>query len=215
MIVSCSLRCLYYLIFGMLLLANPFVALDSCAAPIYVIKQSDGSLKFTTSAPPSGISAKVFTAKKSNFSWYHAGRTRGRQVGGRLFKTEFREILRACAARHALPESLVRAVIHVESAFNPKAISPKGAMGLMQLMPQTAKALGVKKPFDPADNVAGGTKHLASLIERYNKNIKLALAAYNAGEEAVNRYGGVPPFSETQNYVREVTRLFGLYAKRS
>jgi soluble lytic murein transglycosylase-like protein len=108
------------------------------------------------------------------------------------------------ARRHSLDPDLVRAVIAVESGFRPDAVSPKGAQGLMQLMPKTARSLGVKDSFDPADNVEGGTRHLRALIERYNGDVKRALAAYNAGEGAVARHGGVPPYPETVAYVRKV-----------
>ena len=106
------------------------------------------------------------------------------------------------ARRHGLDPDLVRAVVAVESGFRPDAVSPKGAQGLMQLMPRTARALGVKDSFDPADNLDGGTRYLRSLVTRYNGDVKRALAAYNAGEGAVARHGGIPPYPETLAYVR-------------
>ncbi len=112
------------------------------------------------------------------------------------------------AQRHGLEPSLVRAVAGVESAWRADAVSPKGARGLMQLMPGTAEALGVADPFDPADNLEGGTRHLRSLIERYGGNLTKALAAYNAGEGAVARHGGVPPYRETRDYVWKVLRRY-------
>ena len=108
------------------------------------------------------------------------------------------------ARRHSLDPELVRAVIAVESGFRPDAVSPKGAQGLMQLMPATARSLGVKDSLDPADNIDGGTRHLRALIERYQGDVKRALAAYNAGEGAVARHGGMPPYPETVAYVRKV-----------
>jgi soluble lytic murein transglycosylase-like protein len=100
--------------------------------------------------------------------------------------------------------ALIKSVIANESSFNANATSPVGAQGLMQLMPQTAAALGVKNSYDPAQNVAGGTRYLRSLLDRFKGDTKLAVAAYNAGPEAVEKYGDVPPYAETQNYVQNV-----------
>jgi soluble lytic murein transglycosylase-like protein len=112
------------------------------------------------------------------------------------------------AARHNVDPSLVRAVIKVESNFNPNAVSRKGAMGLMQLMPQTARSLNVTNPFDPQQNVDAGVRHLKQLMESYGGDVKLSLAAYNAGAGAVARSAGVPRFAETRNYVNRITQLY-------
>ena len=108
------------------------------------------------------------------------------------------------ARRHNLDPALVQAVVAVESGFRPDAVSPKGAQGLMQLMPATARYLGVKDSLDPVDNLDGGVRYLRGLLQRYNGDVKRALAAYNAGEGAVARHGGVPPYPETLAYVRKV-----------
>ncbi len=110
------------------------------------------------------------------------------------------------AAEHALPPELVRSVIKVESNYNPFAVSPKGARGLMQLIPATARRFGVSDSFDPVENIRGGARYLRYLLDLYGGNYTLALAAYNAGENAVARYGDVPPYPETQNYVSLVRR---------
>jgi soluble lytic murein transglycosylase-like protein len=116
--------------------------------------------------------------------------------------------IQEAAARHNVDPNLVRAVIKVESNFNPNAVSRKGAMGLMQLMPSTARQLNVKNPFDPEQNVDAGVRHLKQLLQNYNGDIKLTLAAYNAGAGAVARSSGVPHYAETQSYVRRITNLY-------
>jgi len=112
------------------------------------------------------------------------------------------------ATRHNVDPNLVRAVVKVESNFNPNAVSRKGAMGLMQLMPQTARSLNVVNPFDPQQNIDAGVRHLKRLMESYGGDVKLSLAAYNAGAGAVARSAGVPHFAETQSYVRRITQLY-------
>lgn len=117
-------------------------------------------------------------------------------------------LARAIAADHGLAPELVLAVVAVESAFEPRAVSPKGARGLMQLMPATAADLGVEDAFDPEANLSGGVRHLRDLLQRYGGDVPRALAAYNAGAGAVERHQGIPPYAETRAYVREVLRLY-------
>jgi soluble lytic murein transglycosylase-like protein len=120
----------------------------------------------------------------------------------------YASMIHATATRHGLPPHLVEAVIRAESNFDARAVSPKGAMGLMQLMPGTAVLLGVRNPFDVKQNVEGGVRHLVDLLYRFSGNLRLALAAYNAGEETVRRYGGVPPYPETVGYVERIVASY-------
>lgn len=122
--------------------------------------------------------------------------------------------IRAASQRYQLPESLLRAVIHTESNYYPQAVSRAGAAGLMQLMPKTAKALGVRDPFDPGQSVHGGARYLRLLANRYDGDMVLVLAAYNAGAGNVEKYGGVPPFAETRAYVRSVLRRYYAYERQ-
>jgi soluble lytic murein transglycosylase-like protein len=116
------------------------------------------------------------------------------------------EVINAISDRHHLDPDFISSVIHAESGFNPRAVSPKGAQGLMQLMPQTASKLGVSNAFDPRANVEGGTQYLSDLLQRYNFDVIKALAAYNAGPHRVEQYRGVPPYYETQAYVARIVR---------
>jgi soluble lytic murein transglycosylase-like protein len=124
-------------------------------------------------------------------------------------------LIAASASEQNLDPALLKAVIQAESGFNPFAVSRTGAQGLMQLMPGTAQALGVENAFDPIQNISGGSRYLRQLLDRFQGDETLALAAYNAGPGAVNKYGGVPPYSETQNYVQHVQQLRNRYAGNS
>jgi len=125
-----------------------------------------------------------------------------------LRSTPYGEVIAAVSQAHGVDPMLVRAVIEVESNYRPKARSNKGAMGLMQLMPATARAYNVRNPYDPKANIAAGVKHLKSLIDRWG--VELALAAYNAGEGAVRKFNGVPPYRETRKYVSKILSLAGM-----
>jgi soluble lytic murein transglycosylase-like protein len=133
--------------------------------------------------------------------------TRIESVVGIPANHAYDQFIREASARYGVDATLIRSVMQTESAFDTLAVSRAGAMGLMQLMPEVALELGVEDPFDPRQNVMGGTKYLRRMLNLYNGNVPLALASYNAGATNVAQYGGVPPFPETQNYVKRITRL--------
>lgn len=125
-----------------------------------------------------------------------------------LLESRYHGIVNTVAKRYYLPPELIHSIIRAESNYDPFAISPKGAMGLMQLMPETAKIYKVKNVFDPQDNIEGGVKYLNDLIKLFNSDTDLVLAAYNAGQEAVKKYGGIPPYPETKSYIKNVMRIY-------
>lgn len=141
---------------------------------------------------------------KSNIDWYNT----------KLHLNEFTDTIVQAASLYNVDAAFIRAVIHAESAFNPLARSSKGAMGLMQLMPGTAKDMGVTNTSDPQQNIHGGVKYLASLLQTFNGNFTLAAAAYNAGPSAVAKYSGIPPYEETKTYVKRVNILLARYRSR-
>ncbi len=167
------------------------------AADIYMRKDSSGVLHFTN-APTTG-----------NYQLYIKGRSAERKT--RVDTDRFDSYIDEAAAVHGVAFPLVKAVIRAESAFNPEAVSHKGALGLMQIMPFNLDAFRVYDPFDPWQNIMGGTRYLKSLIQRFNGQVPLALAAYNAGPQAVDAYHGIPPFQETETYVKRVMTFFDLY----
>jgi soluble lytic murein transglycosylase-like protein len=128
-----------------------------------------------------------------------------------MFINDFNEDINSASRTYGVDSSLIKAVIQAESGGNHKATSSKGAKGLMQLMPYTADELDVDDPEDPKQNIHGGTKYLSKMLERFNNNTKLALAAYNAGPENVDAYNGVPPFQETRNFIDRVLRFYNQY----
>lgn len=131
----------------------------------------------------------------------------GKTSGTDYLRADINELIHETGRKEGVDPGLIRAVIQAESAFNPKAVSPVGARGLMQLMPGTARSLGVTDSFDPAQNIEGGTRYLKGLITKYH-DVSKAVAAYNAGPGAVDKYDGIPPYRETQNYVQKVMNLY-------
>jgi soluble lytic murein transglycosylase len=129
-------------------------------------------------------------------------------------KQGYDKLIDKVARSEGLDSDLLRAVVETESGFDPNAVSRKGAMGLMQLMPETARGMGVTDPYHPEANLTGGARHLRRLIDKYEGKLTLALSAYNAGEKAVERYKGIPPFPETQDYVRKVLESYDRKAKK-
>ena len=125
-----------------------------------------------------------------------------------LDRGDLRQLVQTISWEHGVDPRLVDALVRVESAYDPNAVSRRGAMGLMQLMPETAKRLGVDDPFDPEKNIRGGVREFSRLLDQYSGNLQFALAAYNAGEGAVARYRGVPPYPETRNYVSRILTIY-------
>jgi len=159
--------------------------------------------------PTSGAVMRAARSAASEVNTYLDGKSQAHQTLNRGFTQEdIDSAIDEAAARHNVDPSLVRSVVKVESNFNPNAVSRKGAMGLMQLMPSTARSLNVSNPFDPAQNVDAGVRHLRKLLDSFGGDVRLSLAAYNAGSGAVARSAGVPHFRETQNYVRRITDLY-------
>lgn len=131
------------------------------------------------------------------------------------WNSTFDRIIKTIAEKHGLEPGLIHSLIYAESNYDPYAVSSKGAMGLMQLMPETAKMYGVRNPFDPRENIEGGVRYLKDLSSLYYRQTDLVLAAYNAGQEAIKKYGGVPPFPETRNYIEKVMAKYPTrYIKR-
>jgi soluble lytic murein transglycosylase-like protein len=179
---------------------------------VYRVQRADGITEYTNVKPSTGSAfAVLFTYIATCVACdVHSKIDFARTA---LNLEAFKDEITAAAASTGVDIALLRAVIHAESAFNPMAVSNKGAQGLMQLMPGTAGDLGVSDAFDVAQNISGGAKYLAQLLKDFNGNTQLATAAYNAGEGAVQKYGGVPPYDETQVYVQRVEQLRDRYKK--
>lgn len=181
---------------GLLAVLGP-AGTAAAGGPLYRYEDERGVLHFT---------ATPITREYASIGAPEPGAVRG---GGRPVRY-YDGVIALAARRHDVPPGLVKAIVATESNFDPRAVSPKGALGLMQLMPTTARALGVADPFETFANVDAGVRYLRGLLERYGR-LDLALAAYNAGPTAVDRHGGVPPYRETREYVRRVLAYYQRY----
>jgi len=198
------------------LICASFLCIESAQAQIARVPSDDGRTLFVNAEPPpllkltSRRSASILgmTAKPSIYLPPETSFTGKTRPGLNLDRDGAEKLVREAAERHRIDPALVRAVIETESNWNPSAISRKGAVGLMQLIPTTAQRFGVNDMYSPQQNVDAGVRYLKTLLERYNGNLDLALAAYNAGEGAVDRAHGVPSFRETRNYVQRVQSAY-------
>lgn len=181
-------------------------------ADIYSYTDADGVIHFSNKASGGPFKLYMKTAD-------HKQRAKRATAAASVMPSDkspdrfsrYAEWIRQASALYQIPEALVRAVIKCESDYDPRAISPVGAIGLMQLMPETALRMQVRDPFDPRENIFGGTRYLRVLANTFNGDLSLTIAGYNAGEGSVARYGGIPPYAETQAYVSHVLEYYGRY----
>ena len=166
---------------------------------IYVYLDSEGVMHFTNTPTSSRDKVYMRENKVRPAAWYKV--------------QSYSDVISEAGKHYGISSSLLKALIHVESYFNPRAVSEKGALGLMQIMPENLQTLKVADPFDPWENIMGGTRYLKIMLNRFNGDLSLALAAYNAGPTAVEKYKAIPPYPETQAYVKKVMEFFRLYKR--
>ncbi len=191
-----------------LLLFLMLVGIQPAYADVYKFTDKDGMIHYTNVRPTGQKNVKTFS-----FPCY-ASDTKCNQLDWEnipLNRQAYDDEIRAAAEVFTVDDSLIRAIIHAESAYHADALSPRGAQGLMQLMPATQKELQVINVFDPLSNIEGGTLYLSQLLNQFDQSVELAAAAYNAGPGAVREYGGIPPYKETREYVRRVKILYRRY----
>jgi soluble lytic murein transglycosylase-like protein len=180
--------------FLVVLLMSLFVVIPPADADIYRYVDASGRVHFTD------------TPTHGRYDMYMK-----EEAPVKASNRSYLDIIRRHATSYQLEEALVKAVIKVESDYQPRVVSRKGAQGLMQLIPETAKDLKVSNPFDPYENIRGGSEYLRMMLDLFNNDVELALAAYNSGPSTVKRYGGIPPYDETQKYVKKVNRYLDYY----
>lgn len=192
---------------GLMIIAC-LVGLASAAAEMYKYTDKDGIIHYTNVRPSGQENVKTFS-----FPCYASDPSCNQLDWEKipLNRRAFNEEIRAASQVFTVDEALIRAIIHAESAYQPDALSPRGAQGLMQLMPGTQAELKVADVFDPNSNIEGGTLYLSRLLKQFDQSVELAAAAYNAGPGAVVEYGGIPPYRETRDYVRRVKILYRRY----
>lgn len=197
------------LFFTLLVILFFLFPLPSSMAEIYTYKDSKGVRHFTN--VPSDPKYKLFMPERTNRRYYNRTGSYIRSSSHAVKSSTFDPIIKQASIRYGLDCALIKAVISAESAFNCQAVSPKGAKGLMQIMPDNYSSLNISDPFDPSQNIMGGSKYLRQMLEVNDGSLRHALAAYNAGPEAVRRYEGIPPYDETINYVSKVIDLYRQY----
>jgi len=194
--INCFFIGIFTILYIMIAVAMPLYA------DIYVYADRDGVLHFTnvpTSSQSSSYKVYIKETPKKPLESYN--------------EDLFDHVISEASQTHGISFSLLKALIKTESDFNPRAVSSAGARGLMQLMPENIKTLKIKNPFDPRENIMGGTRYLKQLINRFNGKLPLALAAYNAGPGVVEKYQQIPPFQETENFVKQVMEYYSLFSK--
>ncbi len=182
------------ILFGTVLILPFFVGISPADADIYRYVDASGCVHFTD------------TPTHGRWNMY-----RKEVPSAGAGHRSYLDIIRYHANSYRLEEALVKAVIKVESDYQPRIVSKKGAQGLMQLIPETARSLKVNNPFDPSENIRGGSEYLRRMLDLFDNDIELALAAYNSGPNTVKRYGGIPPYNETRNYVKKVKHYLDYY----
>jgi hypothetical protein len=185
---------------------NPWGSMGVVQGRLYR-REQDGRTVYSTRELPGSVEVLAFTVKTPEAEPAHLGL--GRIGPPRL--DQYPKQFVAAAKATGVDDALLRAIAHAESAFDPKAVSSKGARGVMQLLPETAREYGVKDPFNAGQSISAGARHMKTLMKLYEGDVKLATAAYNAGAGAVTRYGGVPPYQETREYVEKVAVLYARY----